>query len=108
MAWCGHPKTDARTYRRLSGSRRQAMKSENRQPFEVQSYIGSEIAELREDGERPPTSAKFLETDPNPAGGVCRTDLLSTNRERSVWTLWEQVRQHAATASFQGTYIRSA
>jgi hypothetical protein len=29
-----------------------------------------------------------LEIDPNPAGGVYRTYLLSTNRERSAWTLW--------------------
>jgi hypothetical protein len=36
------------------------MKAENRQQFEVQSYIGSEVAQLHEDGERPPRSAKLV------------------------------------------------
>jgi hypothetical protein len=67
------------------------MKCDTRQPFEVQSYIGTDIAQLRDDGERPPKSAKFvadLEIDPNPAGGVSYTYLLSANRERSSWILW--------------------
>jgi hypothetical protein len=70
---------------------RRAIKSEDRQPFEVQSYIGSEIAELREDGERPPRSAKmvaYLDLGSGPGGGDYRTYLLSTNRERSLWILW--------------------
>jgi hypothetical protein len=70
---------------------RRAIKSENRQPFEVQSYIGSQFAELREDGERPPRSAKmvaYLDLGSGPGGGDYRTYLLSTNRERSLWILW--------------------
>jgi hypothetical protein len=61
--------------------------------FEVQSYIGSEIAELREDGERPPRSAKMvveLDLGSGPGGGDYRTYLLSTNRERSLWILWSR------------------
>jgi hypothetical protein len=64
---------------------RQTMKSENRQPFEVQSYVGGE------DGERPPRSAKMvahLDLGSGPGGGDYRTYLLSTNRERSLWILW--------------------
>src|SRR3954454_14663473 len=67
------------------------MTSENRQPFEIQSYVGSDIAQLREDGERPPRSAKFvvdLDMGSGPGGGDYRTYLLSTNRERSLWILW--------------------
>jgi hypothetical protein len=67
------------------------MKSEKLQQFEVQSYIGTEIAQLREDGERPPRSAKLvvdLDMGSHPGGGDYRTYLLSTNRERSAWILW--------------------
>ena len=67
------------------------MTSKNRQPFEIQSYIGGDIAEPREDGERPPRSAKFvvyLDMGSGPGGGDYRTYLLCTNRERSDWTLW--------------------
>jgi hypothetical protein len=37
-----------------------AMKSRNLQHFKVHSYIGTDIAQLREDGERPPRSAKMV------------------------------------------------
>jgi hypothetical protein len=50
---------------------RQAMKSENGQHFDVQSYIGTDIAQMRADGERPPRSAKLvvdLEIGPPYAG----------------------------------------
>jgi hypothetical protein len=70
---------------------RRTIKSENRQPFEVHFYIGSEIAELRGDGERPPRSAKmvvYVDLGSGPGGGDYRTYLLSTNRERSLWILW--------------------
>ena len=66
---------------------RRAIKSENRQPFEVQSYL----AELCEDGERPPRSAKmvaYLDLGSGPGGGDYRIYSLSTNRERSLWILW--------------------
>jgi hypothetical protein len=63
------------------------MQSEERQHFKVQSYL----AELSEDGERPPRSAKFvvdLDLGSSPGGGDYRTYLLSTDRKRSLWILW--------------------
>jgi hypothetical protein len=63
------------------------MKSRNQQHFKVHSYIG----ELREDGERPPRSAKMvvdLDLGSSPGGGDLRTYFLSTNRNRSAWILW--------------------
>jgi hypothetical protein len=66
---------------------RRAIKSVNRQPFEVQSYL----VELCEDGERPPRSAKmvaYLDLGSGPGGGDYRIYSLSTNRERSLWILW--------------------
>ena len=61
------------------------------QPFEAHSYIGSHIAQLREDGKRPPRSAKlvaYLDMGSGPGGGDYRRYLLGTNRERSLWNLW--------------------
>jgi hypothetical protein len=60
---------------------RQAVRTENRQPFEVQSYIGTDIAQMRDDGERPPRSAKLvvdLEIGPNPA------DILAQHQPRAL------------------------
>jgi hypothetical protein len=65
------------------------VKSEKPQ-FEVQTYVGSDIAQL-EDGERPPRSAKLvvdLDMGSHPGGGDYRAYLLSTNRECSAWILW--------------------
>ena len=61
------------------------------QPFEAHSYIGSDIAQLREDGKRPPRSAKlvaYLDMGSGPVGGDYRRYLLCTNRERTLWNLW--------------------
>ena len=70
--------------------RGEIMKASSGQQFEVQSYIGSEIAEMGY-GERPPRSAKFvieLDMGSGPGGGDYRTYLLSSNK-RSGWTLWQ-------------------
>jgi hypothetical protein len=68
------------------------MKSKNpAEHFEVQSHIGTDIYGFREDGERPPRSAKLvadLDMGSHPGGGDFRKYLLSTNRERSSWILW--------------------
>jgi hypothetical protein len=67
--------------------------SPSRLPFEVQSYVDSEIAQMREDGERPPESAE-------PVGAIYlggndyRIYFLSTNKiglvgGSSGWTLWQ-------------------
>ena len=61
------------------------------QPFEVQSYVGSDIAQFGY-GERPPKSAKLVasvDMGSGPEGGDYRTYFLSTDRERSGWTLWQ-------------------
>ena len=47
-----------------------------KQPFDVQSYVGSDIAQLSGDGERPPRSAKLvgsLDMGSGPGGGDYRT-----------------------------------
>ena len=60
--------------------------------FEVQSYIGSDIAQIGKNGaERPPRSAKLvacIDYGSGPGGGDYRTYLLSTDRTRSGWMLW--------------------
>jgi hypothetical protein len=61
--------------------------------FEVQSYIGSEIAQFRADGERPPRSAKLVACVSwswSPAHSRSARYLLSTTRNRSVRILWEE------------------
>ena len=60
-------------------------------PFEVQTYIGSDIAQMRTDGDRPPRSAKLVasvDMGSGPGGGDYRTYLISTDRARKGWTLW--------------------
>ena len=67
-----------------------------KQPFEVQSYVGSNIAQLGY-GERPPRSAKFiasLDMGSGPGCGDYRTYLLSTDKERSGWTLWHMAHDY--------------
>jgi len=67
-----------------------------RKPFEVYSFIGSDIAQLGY-GERPPRSAKFiasLDMGSGPGGGDYRTYLLSTDKERSGWTLWHMAHDY--------------
>ncbi len=62
------------------------------QNFETQSYIGSDIAQMGYEGERPPRSARFvvaIDMGSGPGGGDYRTYLLSTDKERSGWTLWQ-------------------
>jgi hypothetical protein len=57
----------------------------------VQCYVGSEIGELRTDGERPPRSARFvaeLDLGSGPGGGDYRKYYLSTDRKRRFWILW--------------------
>ena len=60
-------------------------------PFQVQSYIGSEIAQMRRGGERPPRSAQVvasLDMGSGPGGGDYRTYLLSF--DEAGWTLWQE------------------
>ena len=60
-------------------------------PFEAQTYIGSDIAQMRTDGDRPPRSAKLVasvDMGSGPGGVTHRTYLISTDRARKGWTLW--------------------
>lgn len=66
-------------------------KVQTRPEFKVRSHVGTDIAQYHEDGERPPRSGKLvvdLDLGSHPGGGDYRTYLLSTNRPRSLWTLW--------------------
>jgi len=77
--------------RRRSPTLRHRRKLPTGQHFKVHSYIGTDIALFHEDGERPPRSAKLVvdfDLGSHPAGGDYRTYLLSSNRQRSAWTLW--------------------
>jgi hypothetical protein len=70
----------------------QPSKSSGSRPFEVQCYIGSEIAQMQ-DVERPPDSAELVGSV-NLGGNDDRTYLLSTNKKgrpggASGWTLWQ-------------------
>ena len=68
-----------------------SMNSETEPQFDVTSYIGSDIAQMRPDGEKPPKSAKLVasvDMGSGPGGGDYRTYVLSTNRRRSGWCLW--------------------
>ena len=61
--------------------------------FETNSYIGSEIGELSNDGERPPRTAKLvaqISWSWSPGHSRSATYLLSTTRKRNVWLLWER------------------
>ncbi len=61
------------------------------QRFEVQSNVGSDIAQFRPGGERPPRSAKIVvsvDMGSGPGGGDYRTYLISSDQKRSGWTLW--------------------
>lgn len=72
-------------------SPRRRTKLQTQPEFKIHSYIGTDIAQLREDGERPPKSAKLvanLDMGSGPGSGDFRIYLLSTNRERSLWILW--------------------
>jgi hypothetical protein len=77
--------------KRRSPTLRHRTKPQTGQRFEAHSYVGTDIGQLHEDGERPPRSAKLvvdLDLGSHPGGGDYRTYLLSTNRQRSAWTLW--------------------
>jgi hypothetical protein len=68
------------------------MKHSSNQTLEVQSYIGSDIAQMSDAGEHPPRSAKIvvkLDMGSGPGGGDYRTYLLCTDKKRSGWTLWQ-------------------
>ena len=70
----------------------------------MQSYIGSDIAQIGLSNERPPRSARFvvsLDMGSGPGGGDYRTYLLCTNKERSSWNLWMEYSGH-------GQYCRIA
>jgi hypothetical protein len=77
------------TRHRCNGkSSKAAPTDQSRQQFKVKCYTGRQ---LREDGERPPRSAKLVvsvDMGSGPGGGDHRSYLLSTNRERSLWVLW--------------------
>ena len=70
----------------------QSIKSSGAQPFEVHSYIGSDIAQMQEE-ERPSESAELV-ASVYLGGNDCRTYLLETCKQAvgrgiSGWTLWE-------------------
>src|SRR4051794_13893966 len=61
--------------------------------LEVQSYVGSDIAQMGSQRERSPRAAELvasIDMGSGPGGGDYRTYLLSTDRERSGWTLWQK------------------
>ena len=63
----------------------------------MDSYIGSGIAQIGYDDDRPPRSAKFvvsLDMGSGPGGGDYRTYLLCTDKERSSWNLWMEYSGH--------------
>jgi hypothetical protein len=62
-------------------------------PFETGSYIGTDIAQFKEDGEKPPRTAKLVVSlywSWAPGTDVSATYFLSTNRKRTGWFLWER------------------
>jgi hypothetical protein len=64
---------------------------------EMLSYIGSDIAEIGFEDDRPPRSAKFvvsLDMGSGPGGGDYRTYLLCTDKTRSYWNLWMEYSGH--------------
>jgi hypothetical protein len=72
----------------------QSMPPPGDQPFQVHSYIGSNIAQMGEMNESPPQSAELV-ASVYMGGNDSRTYLLSahlarTDRETSGWTLWQQ------------------
>jgi hypothetical protein len=74
-------------------ARAQSMKSSDSQPFEVQTYIGSDIAQMQE-VERPAKSAKLVASVWF-GGDDYRTYLLETRkrwvgRRKLGWTLWQK------------------
>ncbi|MSO88939.1 MAG: hypothetical protein EXQ89_03070 [Rhodospirillaceae bacterium] len=69
------------------------MKPSSGENFQAHSYIGSDIAQMGYEGERPPRSAKFVasfDMGSGPGGGDYRTYLLCTDKKRSEWTLWQR------------------
>ena len=71
----------------------QSIKSSGSQPFEVHTYIGSDIAQMQED-ERPSESAELVASVWF-GGDDYRTYLLETDKEgsgggSSGWTLWQR------------------
>jgi len=70
----------------------------------MDSYIGSDIAQIGYEDDRPPRSAKFvvsLDMGSGPGGGDYRTYLLCTDKTRSSWNLWMEYSGH-------GQYCRIA
>jgi hypothetical protein len=70
------------------------MSRRENEPFEVaDTYVGSPLAELSADGERPPKSAKLVATVSwswGPAHSDRLRYLISTERQRRGWTLWAE------------------
>lgn len=61
-------------------------------PLDIQSYIGSDIAQMG-GGEKPPKSVLVVakvDMGSGPGGGAYRTYLLQRDRWRKRWTLWEK------------------
>lgn len=59
--------------------------------FEVESYIGTPMAEFQSDAPRPPRTARMVvavDMGSGPGGGDYRTYLLSSDQSRSCWILW--------------------
>jgi len=64
-------------------------------PFDIQTYIGSDIAQFRHGGERPSWRKVFLVSlimGSGPGGGDYRSYFLVANRKG--WTLWEMGRDY--------------
>jgi hypothetical protein len=64
------------------------------QPFQVHSYIGSDIAQMGEMNESPPQSAELVASvylgGDDSRTYLLSTDLARTDRETSGWTLWQK------------------
>ena len=61
--------------------------------FKTGSYVGTEKAQYRVGGDKPPRTAKFvasIDWSRSPAPSPFSYYLLSTDRRRTGWFLWEQ------------------
>ena len=61
--------------------------------FKTGSYVGTEKAQYRVGGDKPPRTAKFVASvdwSRSPAPSPFSYYLLSTDRRRTGWFLWEQ------------------
>ncbi len=77
----------------MSGSTKKAFALDEAHGFKAASFVGSEIAELRSNGEKPPRTAKLvvaLDWSWSPAHFRTATYFLSAHPRRNLWTLWEK------------------